>query len=149
MQRDPTSRCLASFYFRAPTDRTLTLGAPIIQPTFTTVATAPAVRLLARFVPQNAYDRAAIISYQQDSTVFVVITMTAAYSVLSGNGYDLVIPDLSGAAGFDPAWALRPGGTLLWSAVRIGGTLGLGADAVPTDGTIQRTATSTGTIPAQ
>jgi hypothetical protein len=139
---------LTSLYFRAPTDRTLTLGPPIIQPTFTTVATAPAVRLRAVFVPQNAYDRAAIISYQQDSTVFVAIRMTAAYSVLSGNGYDLVVPDLSAAAGFDPAWALRPGGTLFWSAVRIGGTLGLGADAVPTDGAIQRTADLTGTIPA-
>src|SRR5204862_448103 len=31
----------ATLYFRTPTDRTLTLGAPLIPPTFSTVATAP------------------------------------------------------------------------------------------------------------
>lgn len=136
----------ATLYFRAPTDRELTLGAPLIQPTFTTVATAPALRLRAHFVPQDAYDRAAIVTYQQDSTVFVAITMTAAYAALSENGYDLDVPDLSGAAGFDPAGALHPGGTLLWNAGRIGGTLGLGRNAVPTDGATQRTVFAAGAL---
>src|SRR5205809_2503627 len=46
----------ATLYFRTPTDRTLTLGAPLIPPTFSTVATAPALRLRAHFVPQGEYD---------------------------------------------------------------------------------------------
>lgn len=138
----------ATLYFRAPVARTLTLGALLIRPTVTTVATAPALRLRAHFVAQPDYDRATVVSYQQDSTRFVAITMTAAFGAISGNGYDLVIPDLSGAAGFDPAWALRAGGggTLFWNASRIGGTLGLGGNAVPADGTTQRTVFGTGTL---
>jgi hypothetical protein len=138
----------ARLYFRAPTDRTLALGAPLIPPTFITVATAPALRLRARFVPQSDYDRSAGISYQQGATTIVGVAMTAAYADLAGDGYDLPVPDLSRAAGFDPAWALRPGGTLLWLAARSGGTLGFGANATPTDGATQRSAVAAGSIDA-
>src|SRR5256885_6968032 len=134
-----------TLYFRAPTDRTLTLGAPLIPPTFNTVATAPALRLRAHFVPQSDYDRSAVVSYQQGVTVFVTISMTAARAALTETGYDLVVPELSGAAGFDPAWSLHPGATR-WNAGRIGGTLGLGRDAVPSDGTVQRTGSAAGAL---
>src|SRR5256885_1035837 len=135
----------ATLYFRTPTDRTLTLGAPLIPPTFSTVASAPALRLRAHFVPQSEYGRSAVVVYQQGTTTFVVISMTAAYAALTETGYDLVVPDLSGAVGFDPAWSLHPGATL-WSAGRIGGTLGLGRDAVPSDGAVQRTVSAAGAL---
>src|SRR5947199_7896584 len=135
----------ATLYFLSPTDRTLTLGAPLIPPTFSTVASVPALRLRAHFVPQSDYDRSAFVSYQQGTTTFVVISMTAAYAALTATGYDLVVPDLSGAVGFDPAWSLHPGATL-WSAGRIGGTLGLGRDAVPSDGAVQRTVSAAGAL---
>src|SRR6266550_4231854 len=136
----------ATLYFRTPTDRTLTLGAPLIPPVFSTVATAPALRLRAHFVPQSEYDRSAVVVYQQGTTTFVAISMTAAYAALTETGYDLVVPDLAGAVGFDSAWSLHPGATLLWSAGRIGGTLGLGRDAVPSDGTVQRTVSAAGAL---
>src|SRR5881396_2299563 len=136
----------ATLYFRTPTDRTLTLGAPLILPVFSTVASAPALRLRAHFVPQSEYDRSAVVVYQQGTTTFVVISMTAAYAALIEAGYDLVVPDLSGAVGFDPAWSLHSGATLLWSAVRIGGTLGLGRDAVPSDGATRRTVSAAGAL---
>ena len=138
----------ATLFYRAPQSRTLTLGAVLIPPTFTTVATAPggALRLRTQFVAQNEYDRAALISYQQDSTLFVTVMMTAAYAALNANGYDLVTPDLTGAAGFDPAWMLHQASNLLWNAGRIGGTLGLGNNAVPTDGATRRTVWSAGTL---
>jgi hypothetical protein len=140
----------ATLYFRAPTDRTLTLGAPLTPPTFITVATEPTLRVRVHFVPQGDYDRSAGIALQQGTSNTVVgLNMTAAYADLAGGGYDLVVPDLSHAAGFDPAWALHPGGTLLWAAGRIGGTLGLGPSAVPSDGATRRTASVAGTIPAQ
>jgi len=139
----------ATLYFRAPTDRTLTLGAPLNPPTFTTVATAPLLQLRAHFVPQNDYDRSAVITYQQGTTTIVVVSMTAAYAALTGAGYDLVVPDLSSAAGFDPAWTLHPGEAVLWNAVRIGGTLGMGRDAAPSDGTNRRSVSGIGTIAAQ
>ena len=136
----------ATLYFRTPTDRTLTLGAPLIPPVFSTVASAPALRLRAHFVPQSEYDRSAVVVYQQGTTTFVAISMTAAYAALTETGYDLVIPDLAGAVGFDPAWSLHPGATLLWSAGRIGGTLGLGRDAVPSDGATRRAVSAAGAL---
>jgi len=136
----------ATLYFRTPTGRTLTLGAPLIPPVFSTVASAPALRLRAHFVPQSEYDRSAVVVYQQGTTTFVAISMTAAYAALTETGYDLVVPDLAGAVGFDSAWSLHPGATLLWSAGRIGGTLGLGRDAVPSDGTVQRTVSAAGAL---
>jgi len=136
----------ATLYFRTPADRTLTLGAPLITPTFSTVASAPALRLRAHFVPQSEYDRSAVVVYQQGTTTFVAISMTAAYAALTETGYDLVVPDLAGAVGFDSAWSLHPGATLLWSAGRIGGTLGLGRDAVPSDGAVQRSVSAAGAL---
>ena len=136
----------ATLYFRTPTDRTLTLGAPLIPPMFSTVASGPALRPRAHFVAQSDYDRSAFVSYQQGVTVFVTISMTAARAALTETGYDLVVPDLSGAAGFDPAWSLHPGAALLWNAGRIGGTLGLGRDAVPSDGAVHRTVFAAGAL---
>jgi len=136
----------ATIYFRAPTDRTLALGAPLVPPTFTTVATEPALRMRAHFVWQSDYDRSAGVSLQQGAGTIVSASMTAAYAVLAGGEYDVLVPDLSEAEGFDPAWALRPEGTLIWVAGRIGGTLGLGPNAVPSDGATRRTTASAGTI---
>jgi hypothetical protein len=134
----PSSRITTSVYFRTPIDRALEFGPEIIPPAFTTVATTPTLRVRAQFVPQSAYDRAALIAYQQD-TIQVSVSMTAVYATLTG-GFDLTIPELSGVAGFQPAWALHPGGDLRWSAVRLGGTLGLGFNVVAREGDVQRVA---------
>src|SRR5262249_38064285 len=114
----PGSRLSASVYFHTPVDLTLTFGADVIPPAISTVDTTPALRLRARFAPQSAYDRAAIMQYQQGDGTSVIMSMTAAYAALVG-GYDLTIPDLSGVAGFQTHWALRPGFGLRASAVRI------------------------------
>ena len=142
----PNSVQSAIVYFRTPTDRALALGAEIIPPTFSTVARAPSLRLRAHFTAQSEYDREASISYLQDPTANVAVSMTAAYAALSGMGYDLTVPELSGVPGFNPAWELRSTETLRWSAVRIGGTLGLGIDPVPNDGAVQRRAFATDVI---
>ncbi len=138
---------IAQLYFRSPSDRTLTLPAPLLRPTIDMVATAPFLRPRARFVAQGDYDRAASITYQQGTTTIVSLSMTAAYAALTGGGYELVVPDLSGTPGFDPAWALHPGHLLLWTAGRTGGTLGLGVDAIPSEGATQRSAFDTDIIP--
>ena len=87
------------------------------------------------------------MTYQQGTTRIVSLTMTAGYAALTVSGYDLIVPDLSGVPGFDPAWALHPGVLLLWTAGRSGGTLGLGVNAIPADGTTQRSAFDTDVIP--
>ena len=133
------------WYFRSPVDRSLEFGPNIITPTFTTVATTPSVRIRAHFEPQDAYDREASVAYTSDGPSGVAVLMTAAYAALQG-GYDLVNPDLSGVAGFNPAWALQTAPSLRWSANRLGGTLGLGIDPVPTDGAIRQAAFATDVI---
>lgn len=135
------SRVGGTLYFRAPVDRTLGVGGPIVAPQFTTVARQPTLRVRARFAPQAEYDQQTVITYQQGQTV-VVVAMTPAYAALIG-GYDLEIPELSGTANFNPVWALQGTAQLRWTADRVGGTLGLGTDAVPTEGTVQRSATLT------
>jgi hypothetical protein len=137
----------ADLFFRAPGNRTVTLGAPLITPTLSVVATTPSLRVRAQFVAQSDYDRSTTINYQQASTsALVTISMTAAYAAINSAGYSLVVPDLSTVAGFDPAWAMRPGPLTLWSATRTGGTLALGRDAVPSDGMTRRGAFRQDTI---
>lgn len=136
----------AELYFRSPADRTLMLGAPLAPPVITAVSTSPSLRVRARFGQQPEYDRSTSILYEQGpSSALVVVSMTSGYAAL-GDGFDLIVPDLSHVAGFDPMWALIPGAQLLWSATRVGGTLALGRDAVPNDGTTRRTAFGKDTI---
>lgn len=137
----------AALYFRSPVEQTITLGDVITTPTFSTVATTPALRLRAHFAGQSDYDRQTTIAFQQGETTVFAVSMTASYAAIAGAGYDLVVPDLSQVPGFDPTWALRAGVSVSWTANRIGGTLGLGLDAVPTEGTISRNAVAFGTIP--
>ena len=130
----------AGRYFHAVQDYTIGLGADVIPPTFSTIATSPTLRLRARFVNQAEYGRETSVSYQEDSTRQVSVSMTQEYVQQVGGIYDLVIPELTGVAGFQRGWALSPTSSLRWSAVRAGGTLGLGLDAVPFDGASQRAA---------
>ena len=88
----------------------------------------------ARFDSQAAYEQATAISYQEQQNTVVAVSMTPAYAAANAGGYDLVVPELSGVAGFDPRWALHPGNTLLWTSTRIGGSLGLAPNVLPADG---------------
>ena len=134
----PNSVRSASRFFHAVQDYTIGLGADVVPPDFRTVATSPTLRLGARLVNQSEYGRETSVSFQEDSTRFVSVSMTQNYALQVGGTYDLVIPELTGVAGFEAAWALSPTNSLRWSATRIGGTLGLGIEPVPFDGATQR-----------
>jgi len=134
----PNSVRSATRFFHAVQDFTIGLGADVVPPTFSTIATAPSLRLRARFVNQTEYGRRTSVSYQEDSTRLVSVSMTQDYALRVGGVYDLVIPELIGVAGFDRAWALSATNSLRWSAARVGGTLGLGIDPAPFDGATQR-----------
>ena len=132
----------ATVYFHSPTDRTLAFGASPIAPDISVASTTPMVRMRARFASQPDYDRLTSIHYQQDPNVSVTVAMTGTYA--AGGDYDLVMPDLTGVPGFDPRWVLRSGSTLIWTSFLTGGTLGLGLDAMPVDGSTKRVATDAG-----
>jgi len=142
-----TGSRFARVYFRAPTDRTLALPAALERPAFSLAEAAPFLRPSARFVPQADFDRSASVVYQQGSNRFVTVTMTAGYAALTGGQYELVVPDLSGTPGLDPAWLLHPGLPLYRTAGRVGGTLDTGIGIRPHDGATQRSAFVSDTIP--
>jgi hypothetical protein len=126
-------------FFRAPIDRTIQFGAPIIVPTLSAIGTGPALRLRAHFVPQADYDQLTAMVYEQPSlTTFLIVSMTPRYSELVG-GYDIDVPDLLPVPGFDPAWTLSPDAVVTWTATRVGGTLPQGRGVTPTDGAVRRT----------
>jgi hypothetical protein len=136
----PNSLRSAGRFFHAVQDYTLALGADVVPPTFSTIATLPTLRLRARFVNQSEYGLRTSVTYQEDSTRLVSVSMTQDYALQASGVYDLVIPELTEVAGFQPRWALSQGSALRWSAVRAGGTLDLGFDVVPFDGATRRTA---------
>ncbi len=136
----PNSVRSAGRYFHAVQDYTLGLGADVIPPTFSTIATLPTLRLRARLVNQSEYDLRTSVTFQEDSTRLVSVSMTQDYALQVGGVYDLVIPELTDVTGFQRRWALSQGSVLRWSAVRAGGTLDLGFDVVPFDGATQRAA---------
>jgi len=109
------------------------------MPVLSTMAVTPSLRLRARFDIQPDYDRLTSITYQQGQNTVVTVSITAAYAALGNVGYELIVPDLSSARGFDPRWALRAGEQVFWSAARVGGTLGVGQNAVPSAGATVRT----------
>lgn len=128
-------------YYRAPTDRTIRFGAPLIAPTLSVIGTASSPRIRARFVPQADYDQVTSISYQQaSSTSLVFISMTPRYAAITGS-YDVDVPDLVSVPGFDPAWALIPGHEVVWTAIRVGGTLPRGRNVFPADGMTRTSST--------
>lgn len=100
-------------YFAAATDRTIALGPQLSVPTVTAAATTPYVRWRAQLGVQPEYDRAWTASWSQAGTGGAArtafINMTVGYLGSAPATVDLVIPDLTGAAGWDNTWGPRVG----------------------------------------
>lgn len=133
-------------YFRTPIARTLAFPELPHAPAVSFASVATTVRPRARFDSQADYDRATGISFQQLQNTVVSVSMTPAYAAANAGGYDLVVPDFSGVAGFDTRWALHPGNAVLWTSTRIGGTLGVAPNVVPVDGDTRTIGTDAGFI---
>jgi len=128
-------------YYRAPTDRTIDFGAPLIAPTVSVIGTASSPRIRARFVMQPDYDQLTSMTYLEASSASrIVVSMTPGYAAIAG-GYNVDVPDLVSVPGFDPAWGLTHGHEVAWTAIRVGGTLPRGRNVVPIDGMIRRFST--------
>src|SRR2546422_6225569 len=72
----PNSVRSAGRFFHAVQDYTLALGADVIPPTFSMIAMLPTLRLRARFVNQTEYGRRTSVTFQEDSTRLVSVSMT-------------------------------------------------------------------------
>lgn len=110
-----TSR-IVSQYNRELVDRTLTLGPLLTAPTISNLGGAPYPRLRATGPWQADYDQGVGITYTQTSGGGRTWSVTASPGYFAGAAsYELDIPDLSTATGFNTAWALQPGSSTTWS----------------------------------
>lgn len=131
----------AENFFRAPTTQTLALGPTLSSPTVTSIPHAPYVRLRMQLPAQASYDDAVSVAYQQQltfsvTTVNIFQTFGHVRSVF-GN-WQLDIPDLTGADGWQDAWGLKTGANIDWTVTAFGGRAALMFGARPNDGEFAR-----------
>ncbi len=106
-------------YVSATTPFALTLGPALALPTLSSAGPSrPRMQLPA----QADYATAAEASFFQDKRSLSVI-VSARYLGALPPAWDLTPPDLTGVAGWNPAWALTPTQTV-WQANGFGGLLG-------------------------
>jgi hypothetical protein len=140
-----TSSRFAGIYFRTPADATLTLGAALATPTVTRASNTPYARPRVQLALQTDYNRAITAEFEQASlTRSVSITATSGYT--GGTAWDITMPDLSGAAGWQNTWALQAGTAFDWSLSATSGAIFL-FDPNVTSGSTYRSASRTSTSP--
>lgn len=101
-------------YSRSISDRTLAFGPVMPAPTVTSVSGVTAGRLRAVGTLPNEYNSGVAFDVTQ-STANHFATVYATRGFLgAGNAYDIQIPDLSAAIGWDTQFALRVGAATNW-----------------------------------
>ncbi|MEP7380528.1 MAG: hypothetical protein ABI910_02515 [Gemmatimonadota bacterium] len=130
--------------FQDPTNRTVTLGARMNDPTISTVATTPYARLRTVASRQSDYQDFWTANYTQlgGSPRGVSITMSSAYIGNAGS-FDVTMPNFSGVGAWQNTWGLLPGVTTNWNVSMTGWISGSGGLS---DGAIFRTAQRQGTL---
>ena len=139
-------------YFREATDRTITLGALLGQPTFGVVSANPYLRLRMTLGSQTEYSTYVLAQYSQMSptgvAAFVNILVSSGYLGAAPATWDVSIPDLSGAPGFESSWMLQSGVATAWTVEASSGAP-FWRNTRPQDGLTVRTATRQSTLPPQ
>lgn len=123
-------------YYRSPVNRSVSLGATLTNPTLTTVATSPGLRLRTQLTSQLEYGAFVSVSHVQPSRQ-VVLTATNSWYGGTPATWDLTIPDLGGVPGFPTSARLQSGAGTDWYVDAYGGTGGPAAFfGSPADGAI-------------
>ncbi len=130
-------------FFRAPTDVTLVMGPALSTPTVTRITGLTFSRVRVQLPVQAEYSRALSSDFTQTDRIAGIFA-TSGYT--GGGAWDLSIPDVSAAAGWDNTWALRNGLPIAWSVSANGGAIYL-LDRTVTDGTPFRSALRESTTP--
>jgi hypothetical protein len=131
--------------FHSVEQGSVTLGPQLTMPTISVVASSPYLRQRMLLPRQSEYGSEVVGRFVQAAQATSEVAATAAYFGGSPLQWDLTVPDLTAAAGFDPAWGLRPGATTEWEAFATSGSflLPLSLD----DGETMRTAGRWGGAP--
>ncbi len=130
--------------FQDPSNKTVTLGARMNDPTISAAATAPYARLRTQAVRQSDYTDFWSTNYTQlgGSPRSAAITMSQAYIGNAGT-FDVTIPDFSGVGGWQNTWGLLSGVSTTWNVSMTGWVSGSGG---LTDGSMYRIAQRQGTF---
>jgi hypothetical protein len=106
--------------FHTAGDRTLALGPPLANPAITLLANSPNASYSIQLPHQSEYSLECAMSFSQlGGSTFVEVIALSGY-VGSASTWDLAVPDLSSAAGFDVKWGLTRGLQTTWSITAAG-----------------------------
>ena len=145
---DQTNFRFAGVYFRAVSDRTVTLGPSLTAPTVSLAATTPYPRPRVQLTRQAEYGDAVTTTFSQAGAAPRSVAMTVLASYTGGANWDVTFPDLTAAQGFDPTWALRPGVATNWTVSAAGGNIATIAGGQPAEGSTFRASTRAGVLAA-
>ena len=127
--RDQAGGRSARTYFRAPGDRVIAVGPSLNAPVVTWPDLPPGMHPRLQLQSQPEYARVASITYYQGFD-YVHVAMTSAYLGGTPATWDIVVPDLSAADGWNDAWGLGAVPAINWTVAAEGGTdLSLGDTA--------------------
>lgn len=125
-------------FFHNPANQTLSIGPELNIPTITTIATIPYVQLRAQLQAQTDYTTMLNVLFSQQNQFAVKSVsffVTASYFGGTPVTWDLVIPNFSGAVGWNDSWGLDAG-AYDWQATAYFGRPDLILGARPNDGDV-------------
>jgi hypothetical protein len=109
--------------FHRAENRSVALGPQLATPTLSVVSSSPYLRQRMVLPRQSEYGAEVVGRFVQPATQATSeVAATLGYFGGSPPDWDLTVPDLTTAAGFDPAWGLRPGGATEWEAFATSGS---------------------------
>lgn len=122
----------ADVYFRAPADRTLTMGPVLNTPTVTKLVSGTNARPRVQLTSQSAYNRLILAGFSTTGNG-ASVAATASYFTSLPATWDIQLPDFTGVAGWDPVWGLQDGTPINWAVTAQGGVVPF-LDPTLTDG---------------
>jgi hypothetical protein len=123
--------------FHASGDHTVTLGPSLANPTITLLPGLPNASYNIVLARQTEYADQSLLTFSQTGgSAIVIVSATAAYAGAAPT-WDLAVPDLSTAGGFNVQWGLTPGLQTNWNVTAVGSSVvGGGAQAASHFGTL-------------
>jgi len=114
------------------TNRTITLGAQLAQPTMSILSSSPYQRWRVLLPVQSEYTQYADMEFDDANGRSIFVLVTRGFGA-PGTAWDLTMPDLKNTS-YDVTWGLQPGGTPTWIVGAFGG--GGTAFQNPVDGSV-------------
>lgn len=125
-------RSLQHFY-RNPDNKSVALGGSLNQPSVTSVATSPYLRMRATLASQFEYGSFATAVFEQGTRTFFV-TETSGFNDGTPATWNLEIPDLTSAGNFPVSARLQSGQTTTWFVEAYQGALADLIGVAPAEG---------------